>query len=258
MNTSLIGAFPFPLPFTRPHLRYLICLLLLTFSLQVKAAPTQKDAIEKSEEDVIEIVSEDYTEAQSAVIDLNQRLFSLLKNDAEALKKDRTQLDKKMEEAIGELIDFRIIAARVMGKYYRKASRQQRIDFLRVFKKNLTNTYINGLLNSEDINALIQKLHVKIFPAKISSKTNNRARVETKLGVGKQNYQVIYSLYANKKTKNWLIENLEIEGINLGITLRNQFGVLMDRHNNRIDKVIDLWTSDVVDNEIADNKAKQQ
>ena len=46
------------------------------------------------------------------------------------------------------------------------------------------------------------------------------------------------------KNGNWLIINIIVNGVNLGLTFRNQFQALAKEHNENIDEVIKHWTSD--------------
>ena len=45
----------------------------------------------------------------------------------------------------------------------------------------------------------------------------------------------------NPKKNQWKLINIVINGVNLGVTFRNQFYSLMKDQENDIDKVIDLW-----------------
>ena len=46
------------------------------------------------------------------------------------------------------------------------------------------------------------------------------------------------------KDGNWLIINIIVNGVNLGLTFRNQFQALAKEHNENIDEIIKHWTSD--------------
>lgn len=201
-------------------------------------------AYDKTYDNVIEIVP-DNTPVQQVIVDMNRRLFDLLQHDAAALKQDEQLLIKKLEATLQDVVDFQLIAARVMGRYYRQATRQQKLDFFYLFKQSLVRAYVKNLLD-EDTEALAQKLYVKIFPAKNSSRQKDKSRIETELRVENKPYTVIYSLYANKQSGKWLVENLEVEGINIGITLRNQFNLLADQYRGNLDQVIASWSADAV------------
>ena len=49
---------------------------------------------------------------------------------------------------------------------------------------------------------------------------------------------------ARKKTGEWMVVNVVINGINLGKTFRNQFVQSAQRSGGNIDQVISGWSSD--------------
>ena len=52
---------------------------------------------------------------------------------------------------------------------------------------------------------------------------------------------MVQSLYFSKKNNAWLMQNVEFNGINLGIMFQNQFSQIMLESNNDIDMAIDAW-----------------
>ena len=54
-------------------------------------------------------------------------------------------------------------------------------------------------------------------------------------------YPMVQSLYYSKKNESWLIQNIEFNGINLGIMFANQFSQVMSDNDNDLDKAIDAW-----------------
>ena len=56
-------------------------------------------------------------------------------------------------------------------------------------------------------------------------------------------YPITYKVRKDKNG-NWLIINIIVNGVNLGLTFRNQFQALAKEHNENIDEIIKHWTSD--------------
>ena len=56
-------------------------------------------------------------------------------------------------------------------------------------------------------------------------------------------YPITYKVRKNKNG-DWLIINIIVNGVNLGLTFRNQFQALAKEHNENIDEIIKHWTSD--------------
>ena len=65
----------------------------------------------------------------------------------------------------------------------------------------------------------------------------------------KQNLYTSSSVYPIKYTvrrvgDEWKIINIVVNGVNLGLTFRNQFRALADSNNGNISKTISYWVSD--------------
>ena len=56
-------------------------------------------------------------------------------------------------------------------------------------------------------------------------------------------YPITYKVRKGKN-QEWLIINIVVNGVNLGLTFRNQFQALAKEHNENIDAIIKNWTSD--------------
>ena len=56
-------------------------------------------------------------------------------------------------------------------------------------------------------------------------------------------YPITYKVRKGKDG-NWKIINIIVNGVNLGLTFRNQFRALAEEFDGDIDKVILNWTSD--------------
>ena len=141
---------------------------------------------------------------------------------------------KEMDVVLSEIVDFRLIAARVMGKYGRKASKSQKKRFVDVFKKSLYSTYTKTLVESG-----VNKINVT--KAKINSRSDKKATVD--LDVISSNgtvFPVIYSMHKTKDEK-WLLENVIVFGVNVGLAFRDRFELQYRKNKGDIDSVIDGW-----------------
>ena len=56
-------------------------------------------------------------------------------------------------------------------------------------------------------------------------------------------YPITYKVRKDKNG-NWLIINIIVNGVDLGLTFRNHFQALAEEHNENIDEIIKHWTSD--------------
>ena len=165
-------------------------------------------------------------QAMVAVIRSNQDLYD-----------ENPKLFKDKINAIFEpMVDFRRVGASVMGKkYYLAASKKQRLEFINSFRNSLLDTYSSTLAQWGD-----QKIET-IFPE--IYETKKTIDVQQNLITPSNIYPITYKVRKGKN-EEWLIINIVVNGVNLGLTFRNQFQALAKEHNENIDAIIKNWTSD--------------
>ena len=176
-------------------------------------------------------------------IDDNAQLMVgvLIENKA-LFAEDREQYEQKIKDIFEPMIDFRRVAASVMGKkYYLASTPDQRNKFVDVFKDSLLDTYAETLAQWEN-----QKI-VTIFPNKIIVLDNlKNIEVRQELNTGSTKYPISYKLRKNKNN-SWSIVNIIVNGVNLGLTFRNQFQALANKNNGDIEDTLEGWVSDAGD-----------
>ncbi len=73
-------------------------------------------------------------------------MVQVLTNDSDLFELNRTVYENKIKEIFEPMIDFRRVAASVMGKkYYLLASKNQRSEFVLIFQDSLLDTYAETL-----------------------------------------------------------------------------------------------------------------
>ena len=138
------------------------------------------------------------------------------------------------------MIDFRRVAASVMGKkYYLLATKEQRAQFVEIFKDSLLDTYAETLAQWGDSTISTQ------FQDDFSYKELKTVEVKQTLDTGSSKYPISYKLRKDKE--GWKIINIIINGVNLGLTFRNQFQALAISNNEKIESTLDNWVSDAGD-----------
>ncbi|MEY8203779.1 MAG: ABC transporter substrate-binding protein [Bermanella sp.] len=169
---------------------------------------------------------------------VNERIHALLAR-IEQLKAlpsvNEQQRMLAVEEVIGSVVDFKRITRRVMAKYYKKSSKQQKIDFYTVFKQTLLNTYVKGLWEFEDY-----KIRIKPLKSARQSLRNTQVEFEVVTASG-QVFPVIQSLFFHKKQRRWLVQNVIISGVNIGQLFRDQFARLVTQNHGDLDLAIQAW-----------------
>lgn len=139
-----------------------------------------------------------------------------------------------VEKILEPSVDMRRFSAGVMAKYYKIATSDQRNRFLDVFKSSMIRTYAKGLL-------AFSNEEIRVLDPKAPSRDPERDTVEMEVvAVDGTVYPIIYSMRKGKDNI-WRITNVTVNGINLGLTFRNQFDSAMQAHNRDFDYVIENW-----------------
>ena len=144
---------------------------------------------------------------------------------------------KAISFALQPLVDFKRISRNVMGRYYKDANKEQIEKFNKVFKASLLETYSKTLAEFKDEEILVSS------EVKKSSK-GNREKVSLQIVTSTKVYPAIYDMYLNKQGQ-WKLINIVINGVNLGLTFRNQFYSLMEKEGNNLDVVIERWVTSI-------------
>ena len=144
---------------------------------------------------------------------------------------------KAISLALQPLVDFKRISKNVMGRHYKDANKQQIEKFNKVFKESLLETYSKTLAEFRDEEIIVSS-KVKKSPK------GNREKVSLQIVTSTKIYPAIYDMYLNKQGE-WKLINIIINGVNLGITFRNQFYSLMEKEGNDLDLVIEKWVTSI-------------
>ena len=166
-----------------------------------------------------------------------QLLVKTLQENKELFKSDPVKFEDAVKVIYEPIIDFRRVSASVMGKkYYFAATADQRKSFQEIFKQSLLDTYAETLAQWDD------QIIETIFPDEDIEKEIKNAEVKQLLITSDAEYPIIYKLkWINGE---WKIINIIINGVNLGLTFRNQFKALADQYNENMSLTIGNWVSD--------------
>jgi len=189
---------------------------LLASGLAAAALPAPHQVVEKATRDVLDRIVKDRPK----------------------FKADPDHLYVIVEENLVPYVDFDRIAKRVMAKHYKAASEEQRVKFRDAFKKSLIRAYGSALANYND-----QKFVV--MPAGKGDVEPDRASVNMEVTMKDGSvYRINYAMFL-ADNGSWKLENLVLEGVNLGMTYRNNFAEMYQQYGGDIDKVIANWSSRV-------------
>ena len=174
-------------------------------------------------------------------IDSNaQKMVEVLTADADLFDTNREEYEDKIKIIFEPMIDFRRVSASVMGKkYYLMATPEQRSNFVNIFKDSLLDTYAETLAQWGDSTISTN------FSDKLPEDGVLNIEVKQTLDTGTSKYPISYKL--RKSSEGWKIVNIIINGVNLGLTFRNQFQALAKSHDENIEDTLKNWVSDAGD-----------
>ena len=169
-----------------------------------------------------------------------QKMVQVLTLEATLFETDRSLYEQKIKDIFEPMIDFRRVAASVMGKkYYLLASQGERSEFVLISKDSLLDTYAETLAQWGDSTITTK------FPDSKSNIYEKNVEVKQVLNTGSSKYPISYKLRRNEE--GWKIVNIIINGVNLGLTFRNQFQALAVTYDENIDLTLQNWVSDAGD-----------
>lgn len=166
----------------------------------------------------------------------SQEMVVVLTTENELFVTNSELFKDKIKNIFEPLIDFNRVSASVMGKkYYLSATKEERDQFIEVFKISLLDTYAETLAQWDDAQIITDFSY--------DEKKNKIVSVKQNLLTTNNIYPIIYKL-REYKNGNYKIVNIIINGINLGQTFHNQFQALAFEKDENIAEIISEWKSD--------------
>ena len=157
--------------------------------------------------------------------------------DVQEGKLTEEELVVRISEQFAPLINDRTVALRVMGRFARQATEAERDRFTDRLESSLVDAYARGLAAYGGEQLVLPEEGVILKPG--------RAMVEARLeSPGREALPIQFAL-GFEKDKGWMVENVVIAGINLGLTLRNQFADLV-QSTGSVSGAIDSWSFESV------------
>ncbi len=168
----------------------------------------------------------------------------------EAIKKERAANDGKelpservkelVEEMVIPSVDFVVMSRWVVGKYWRKMSKEQKKEFTLLFRDLLIKTYAGSLPEFVDykINYFPYKHDIK------SKKVSIRMEIERTEG---PKVPIAFKLRKNKK-KEWKVYDILVDGISLIANYRTTFSSIAKKKG--VSGLIDKLKSGEADKDV--------
>ena len=171
----------------------------------------------------------DLNAPQKVIQDTSDLLYSIIQKDKKRLG-DRDYVFQLVNEVLEPRVDLEKISRLVLGKYWRKASDQQKLQFQKEFKGLLVNTYALAFKEFD-----VWTVH--FLPMKLDS-TKTRVSVKTEIiQPSRPPVAVNYRMAVNKEGE-WKAYDVIIEGISMVTNYRASFAKTIKRAGG-LDKVIE-------------------
>ncbi|HSG87721.1 MAG TPA: ABC transporter substrate-binding protein [Pseudomonadales bacterium] len=176
-------------------------------------------------------------EPDEVVRQVSDDILDIIEGRRDSFDADPDGFYAAVDARMDDFVDYEAIARAVMAQYWETATPEQRARFAVSFRRGLVRSYGRALLEFEQ-----QKIDV--LPMKPEHRRGNRALVRMEItSANGRIYPLQYSM-AQDDDGDWLVRNVIVDGVNLGLTYRNQFASAMQSGDGRgdIDAVIDSWS----------------
>lgn len=177
------------------------------------------------------------------------KTFARIKEEQPMIKKDPEVLRTIVREELIPFIDYRFSAFKVLGKHFRKAEKEELVEFVSVFRDYLVTTYAVALAYYDD--QTVQFAPAQTLDAK-DKHVVVRALVKDK---DRPDIKIAFSLRKDSNTDKWRAYDMVAEGISMLSTKQSEFESILRQQGIRT--VIDLM-KDKVDKPIVLDESEEE
>ena len=178
------------------------------------------------------IASDDNENAFNFINENAVYFLTIIKTEGSKYDQKPDEFKEKLKNIWEPMVDVSLVSRLILSKAYRTATEEQILLFQTRTKKLLLDTYITALLEFEDYELETSR--------KIKENKNKTLEVEINFFSASDSFKAKFTLYKNKQGELKII-NIIIDGINLGLTFRNQFQDNLKNENYDLDKAIETW-----------------
>ncbi len=158
--------------------------------------------------------------------------LTVIKTEGSKYEEKPDEFKEKLKNIWEPMVDVGLVSRLILSKAYGTATKEQILLFQTRTKKLLLDTYITALLEFEDYELETSR--------NIKENKNKTLEVEINFFSASDSFKAKFTLYKNKQGDLKII-NIIIDGINLGLTFRNQFQDNLKNENYDLDKAIETW-----------------
>lgn len=152
---------------------------------------------------------------QQLVQQTTDKVLETLSHRRKELEKDHQLIYDLTNEIVVPHFDFVTIAKFVLARYWRTASKEQKLRFIRAFRELMVKTYAIAILEYNDNKIEYLPLRDDV------SKEDVTVRTEFHLP-GKPPVAINYSLH--QRESGWKVYDISVDGVSIVTTFRTSFG----------------------------------
>jgi len=176
--------------------------------------------------------------AHDLVRDVSQQVETLLADYRAGKLDGEDGLNDGVKKILDPVVSFKRIAAGVMGSHRKAASKEQKAAFVEKFKTELIRTYAKGMVG-------LGEFTITVIDPEEDVTGKRRVSVLQDAITAKGTTRIAYTMAQSRKTKQWKLINVVLDGVNMGKTFAGQFDDAMQRHGQDLDAVIATWGAEV-------------
>ena len=229
----------------RPRMASLSCLIIVSSMLVSAGAQASTHAASASLEGAslegstlegssLEGTAKNNLSAYESVEQSTRQLLARLQEVRPLYESDPERFFTEVQNTLLPYIDLEGFAKGVMAKYYKRATPAQRQAFQDKFRESLIRTYATAIVSFE-------YKRLVVIPPDRPPKRPHRETIKVEIHALSGNVYPLQYLMVEKEGK-WLLRNILVNGINMGLQFRSQFSGYMQQHNQDIDRVISQWS----------------
>jgi len=173
---------------------------------------------------------------------VTQELITQLKAEKDAIDQKHEHLFEVVEKVLLPHVDLEVMSRYVLGKHWRTASEEQRQRFSAEFKNLMVRFYVSALLEDpaqlDELLANSDNL-ISYLPVETDESTNKtRVRAEVHMPNGGPRVPVSFNLFL--KDGNWMLYDVNVDGISLVSNYRSSFSteVVRDGLETLIERLV--------------------
>ncbi|MCW8943425.1 MAG: ABC transporter substrate-binding protein [Sedimenticola sp.] len=178
-------------------------------------------------------VAEQLAGPQQVIQRISDELQTILVNNQDRLKEDPAFVYQLANDVLIPHVDFGHVSSLVLGKYWRRASEEQRREFSHQFQRLLVRTYSTAFKE-------LQGWEISYTPLRMNTGDDDVA-VHTQVNrTGAPPVDVVYRMHI--KDGDWKAYDVKIEGISLVTNYRSSFAKEVRRSGMRglIERITEL------------------